>query len=216
MLFLSQIFKLLHTDLKIEWREKHQLFSLLLYITSSAFVSYMVLKSDVTPRVLISVFWIVLGFGAVTVTSRSLIRETSARFIFYYQTIHPTQLIVAKILFNTILLWVISTFTAWLFDLLFQTRFSFTYLMIISTLGALAFATTLTLVAGISASIQGNAAIMAVLSFPLLIPQLLVLIRISEALLVNMESQKFILASILLNIITVALSIVLFQFLWKE
>lgn len=216
MLFIQQIFKLIHTDLRIEWREKHQFFSLLLYITSSAFIAYLILKSDVAPRVSISVFWIVMGFGAVTITSRSLIRETSERFIFYYQTISPTQLIVSKIIFNCILLTVISSFTAWLFNLLFQTGFPFSYLIAISALGALAFGTTLTLIAGISSSVQGNAAIMAVLSFPLLLPQLLVLIRISEALLLNQDSTRFILASLLINVITIALSIILFQFLWKE
>ncbi|MFN3952475.1 MAG: hypothetical protein ACK4KT_08750 [Thermaurantimonas sp.] len=216
MLYLRQILKLLRTDFKIEWREKHQFFSLLLYITSSAFIAYMMLKSDVAPRVSISVFWIVLGFGAVTITSRSLIRETSHRFVFYYQTTPPTLLIVSKILFNCILLTIISWFTTWLFDLLFQTGFPIRYLMTISTLGALAFGTTLTLIAGISASAQGNAAIMAVLSFPLLLPQLLILIRISEALLISAESGRFILASLLVDGITLVLSIVLFQFLWKE
>lgn len=213
---LNQIGKIILTDLKIEWREKHQLFSLLLYIASSAFVAYMTLRADVSPRVAVSVFWIVLGFGAVTSTSRSLIREASSRFIFYYQTVPPTLLIIAKIIINTVILSVISIFTAWLFDLLFQTNFSIGYLLTISLLGALAFATTLTLIAGISAAVQSNAAIMAVMSFPLLIPQLLILIRISETLVLRLDSAKFILASLLFDVVTVALSIILFQFLWKE
>ncbi len=216
MIYLRQILKLLRTDFRIEWREKHQFFSLLLYITSSSFIAYMMLKSDVAPRISISVFWIVLGFGAVTITSRSLIRETSHRFVFYYQMTPPTLLIVSKILFNCILLTIISWFTAWLFDLLFQNGFSIRYLITISTLGALAFGTTLTLIAGISASAQGNAAIMAVLSFPLMLPQLLILIRVSEALLISAESGRYILTSLLVDGITLVLSIVLFQFLWKE
>lgn len=216
MHYLKQIAKLLYTDFKIEWREKHQLFSLFLYIASSSFTAYMILKSDIAPRIAISVFWIVLGFGAVTSTTRSLLRETSTRFLFYYQTVPPSLLIVAKIAYNALLLSIVSIFTAWLFDLLFFTQFSVTYLLGISFLGALAFASTLTLIAGISAAVQGNAAIMAVLSFPLLIPQLLVLIRISEAMLIGSESIHFVAASLLLDIVTVALSIILFPFLWKE
>ncbi|GCD76904.1 cytochrome C biogenesis protein CcmB [Thermaurantimonas aggregans] len=216
MHYIKQVIKILYTDFKIEWREKHQLFSLFLYIASSAFIAYMILKADVAPRISISVFWIILGFGAVTSTSRSLIRETSTRFLFYYQTVPPSLLIVSKITFNALLLGVVSVFTAWLFDLLFHTQFSLSYLLGISLLGALAFASTLTLIAGISAAVQGNAAIMAVLSFPLLIPQLLVLIRISEAMLIGVESTRYVVASLLLDLITVALSIVLFPFLWKE
>ncbi|GCD79279.1 heme exporter protein CcmB [Schleiferia thermophila] len=213
---LRQIIRLIAVDLRIEWREKHQLFSLILYITSSVFVAYMLLRNSQSPRVIISVFWIILCFGAITTTSRSLIREASQRFIFYYQTLDSRTLIISKIVVNTLMLSIISIFTAALFSLLFPIDYPIGYLISTSLLGSMAFASTLTLIAGISATVQGNTAIMAILSFPLLLPQLLVLIRISEALALSLSPSRYIISTLLLDVVTVALSLILFHFLWKE
>lgn len=208
--------RLIAVDLKIEWREKHQLFALVLYITSSVFLSYLLLSNAQSPRVVISIFWIILCFGAITTTARSLIREASQRFIFYYQTLDAHTLIISKIAVNTLILCIISVFTACLFALLFSLDYPFVFFVGTALLGSLAFASTLTLLAGISATAQGNSAIMAVLSFPLLLPQLLVLIRISEALALSTNASRYVLTSLLLDGVTIALSLILFHFLWKE
>lgn len=86
-------------------------------------------------------------------------------------------------------------------------------------LGAVGFATTLTLVSGIAAKAGGNGAtLMAVLGFPVMIPMLLLLIKISKNALDGLDrgvSQQSIITLLALNVIVAAVSYLLFPFLWR-
>jgi len=86
-------------------------------------------------------------------------------------------------------------------------------------LGAVGFATTLTLVSGIAAKAGGNGAtLMAILSFPLMVPMLLLLIKVSKNALDGLDrglSQQSILTLLALNMIVGATSYLLFPFLWR-
>jgi heme exporter protein B len=72
--------------------------------------------------------------------------------------------------------------------------------------------------AAIAAKAQQNAAIMAILGFPLIIPQLIMLMKISNS--VFSQSGPAIGITVLLliamNILIIILSIILFPFLWKD
>ena len=72
--------------------------------------------------------------------------------------------------------------------------------------------------AAIAAKAQQNAAIMAVLGFPLIIPQLLLLIQLTQS--VFSPTGNFPMAAVLLlfalDIMVVLLAVILFPFLWKD
>jgi heme exporter protein B len=72
--------------------------------------------------------------------------------------------------------------------------------------------------AAIAAKAQQNAAIMAILGFPLIIPQLIMLMKISNS--VFSQSGPAIGGTVLLlivmNFLIIILSIILFPFLWKD
>ncbi|HEU4608013.1 MAG TPA: cytochrome C biogenesis protein, partial [Chitinophagaceae bacterium] len=75
-----------------------------------------------------------------------------------------------------------------------------------------------TFLAAIAARAQQNAAIMAVLGFPLIIPQLLLLMKLSNAtfnpLLTIPLSTVLLLAA--LDVMVIILVVILFPFLWKD
>ena len=77
-----------------------------------------------------------------------------------------------------------------------------------------------TLMAAIAAKAQQNAAVMAILGFPLIIPQLLLLIRLSKAAFGEVFREGALLQILLLliglDILVIALAVVLFPFLWKD
>ena len=74
--------------------------------------------------------------------------------------------------------------------------------------------------AAIAAKAQQNAAVMAILGFPLIIPQLLLLIRLSKTAFGEVFREGALLQIILLltalDLLVVVLAIVLFPFLWKD
>ena len=90
----------------------------------------------------------------------------------------------------------------------------------IASLGGFSLSLVFTLMAAIAAKAQQNAAIMAILGFPLIIPQLLLLIRLSKSAFGEVfEKGALLQISLLLtglNLMVVVLAIVLFPFLWKE
>jgi heme exporter protein B len=72
----------------------------------------------------------------------------------------------------------------------------------------------------IAAKAHQNAAIMAILGFPLIIPQLLLLIRLSRAAYGEVFREGALLQITLLlaglDLLVIVLSVVLFPFLWKD
>ncbi|MGZ3882433.1 MAG: heme exporter protein CcmB, partial [Flavisolibacter sp.] len=75
-----------------------------------------------------------------------------------------------------------------------------------------------TFLAAIAAKAQQNAAIMAILGFPIIIPQLLILMKVSGTVF-DASSTIPILNIVLLfvsNLLVISLSVILFPFLWKD
>jgi heme exporter protein B len=77
-----------------------------------------------------------------------------------------------------------------------------------------------TLLAAIAAKAQQNAALMAIMGFPLIIPQLLLLIRLSKVAFGEIFREGALMQLSLLivglDLMVIALSIILFPFLWKD
>lgn len=86
--------------------------------------------------------------------------------------------------------------------------------------GGISLSLVFTLMAAIAAKAQQNAALMAILGFPLIIPQLLLLIRLSKTAFGEIFRQGAVMQIALLlaglDIMVVVLAIILFPFLWKE
>jgi heme exporter protein B len=93
------------------------------------------------------------------------------------------------------------------------------YFIIGLLLGATGFSSVLTLVAAIASKANNSGTLMAILSFPLIIPMLIVLIRFSKNAADGLDhsiQQPYILALILINVIVVVLARLLFPFLWRD
>src|SRR6185503_2182230 len=75
-----------------------------------------------------------------------------------------------------------------------------------------------TFLAAIAAKAQQNAAIMAVLGFPLIIPQLLLLMRLSNAAFSPLLTipMNTVLLLVALDVMIILLAVILFPFLWKD
>jgi heme exporter protein B len=90
----------------------------------------------------------------------------------------------------------------------------------LACVGGISLSLVFTLLAAIAAKAQQNAALMAILGFPLIIPQLLLLIRLSKSAFGEVFREGAILQITLLlaglDVMVIALSMILFPFLWKE
>jgi heme exporter protein B len=89
----------------------------------------------------------------------------------------------------------------------------------ISCFGACSISLVFSFLAAIAARAQQNAALMAILGFPLIIPQLMLLMRLSNLAFSDVFQSGLVSIVLLLasfDIMIVVLSVILFPFLWKD
>lgn len=216
----KQITQLVAKDFLLEWRQKYTFFGILLYVLSTIYITYLAFNQIIDIDTWNAVFWIILVFASVTTTSKSFLNESGNKQLFYYTLAKPQSIILAKTIYNSLLMIIISSlsyliFSLWIGNIVENQLMFFSGML----LGALGFASTLTLVAGIAVKAENNSALMAILSFPLLAPMYITLIKVSKFAIVGTQwSGSLPLLGILalLNIVVIALSYLLFPYLWRD
>ncbi len=215
----KEIWSFLKFEFKSELRGKNTLYGILLYLISSVYVSYlafMKLENDTWA----ALFWIVLMFGATNAVSKSFIHNTSGKLLYTASLISPQALILAKIIYNSLLLSVLSIISVTFFGLLLGLPIQNIALFLIALiLGCIGIAGSLTMTSAISFRATNQIALMAVLSFPLLLPILSMELKITKLCIdgiVGTLVTKNILTICSIDAIMMALAYLLFPYLWRE
>ena len=202
----------------LEIRQQYAFYGVLLYVGATIFVLYMAIKNPDT-ETWNGLFWIVQLFISINAVAKSFLQESRNRMLYYQTITGPLNFILAKLLFNTVLMVVMSALSFLLFALFMnypvEKSMTFTGLVF---LGGWSLSLVFTFLAAIAAKAQQNAAIMAILGFPIIIPQLIVLMNISGT--VFDPKATISIANILIlvtsDILVILLSGILFPFLWKD
>lgn len=183
-------------------------------VISLAFVN------QLNPLTWIIIYWLIILFVAINAIAKSFISERPGQLLYLYSLVHPISVILAKIIYNSVLLSIIS-FLAWfLYAGLSEVDMADPKLFaIIIFLGSCAFATNLTLVSAIAAKAENKTTLLAVLSFPLIVPVLLTLIKISRFAIEGLDKdlgldQLVILGGI--SLLLMLVSAILFPVIWRE
>ncbi len=214
------IFALLKKDLLLELRQQHSLYGILLYVASTIFVLKLSIN-DPEAEVWNGLFWVIQLFVCVNAVAKSFLQESRGRMLYFYSISGAKEYIIAKLIYNSMLMLIMCLLSLGLFFVLLHNPLvhTFRFVMIVF-IGGISLSLVFTLLAAIAAKAQQNAALMAILGFPLIIPQLLLLIRLSKTAFGEIFRDGAILQLSLLivglDIMVVALSIILFPFLWKD
>ncbi len=219
----TQIRYLLYKEFILEWRERYALNGILLYVISTVMVCYLsfsVRQSALSPPAWNALFWIILLFAATNAVAKSFQQERHGRLLYYYTLASPEAIILSKIIYNTLLLSFISLMTIGVYSLLLGNPMQDIGLFLIALLlGSAGLAGTLTLMAGIASKVENGATLMAVLSFPIILPLLLMLIKLSRNALEGLDrvsSYDELMVLSALNVMVMALSYLLFPYLWRS
>jgi heme exporter protein B len=220
---LNEIAVLVKKEMQLEWRQKYAIHGLLLYLASTIFVCYLSFKAKnqaINPITWNTLFWIIMLFTAVNAVGKSFTQEPSQRGIFYYTLVSPESVIYSKIIYNSLILLLISiigfVFYSWVMG---NPVGNLPLYFLTLILGAIGFSSSLSLVAGIAAQAENSATLMAVLSFPIIIPLLLLLLKMSKSALDGIPiSENWDEIAILssLDVIVIVLSGILFPYIWKH
>lgn len=215
----SSFVSLVKKDLLMEWRQKHTLFGVLLYVGATVFVVYM-MSGQPEARTWNALFWLTQLFVAVNSVAKSFLQEHPHRYRYYYTLVKPASFLLAKMTYSIILMFLMSLMSLALFYLMLGRPVEQGGLfVIISLTGSLSLSVVFTFLSAIAARAQQNAALMAILGFPLVTPLLMILSKLAlKALEPVYMPGWWTLAVVLigLDVLVIILGIILFPFLWQE
>lgn len=119
---VSRIAALLKKDILLELRQQHTFYGILLYIASTVFVLYLSLSAIPDANTWNSLFWVIQLFVCVNTVAKSFLQESRGRMLYFYSITSPVEFIIAKLLFNIILMILMSAVSLMLFYLFWKIR----------------------------------------------------------------------------------------------
>lgn len=217
----KKIYTLLQKDILLEFRQKHTFYGIILYIASTVFVIYLSFPDKPDGSTWNSLFWIIQLFICVNAVAKSFLQEGKGRMLYFYSIASPVEFIIGKIIYNVLLMILMSSISLALFffflSIPINNALQFTAIVIA---GGISISLVFTLMSAIAAKAQQNAALIAIMGFPIIIPQLLLLMKLSKVAFGEVFKQGAVLQLtgliMGLDALVIAMAVVLFPYLWKD
>ncbi|KXK45979.1 MAG: ABC transporter involved in cytochrome c biogenesis permease [Bacteroidetes bacterium OLB10] len=157
---------------------------------------------------------------AVNALAKSFMTESRGLQLFYYTFLNPQVVIIGKIIYNGVLLFVLGLLTLLFYTILLGNPVQDSFMFLITLLaGCFGISSVLTMISAIASRAGHQSSMMAILGFPVLLPLLIILIHLSKNAIDGIEfsvNVKYLTLILSLNLIVPALAFILFPYLWRE
>lgn len=214
-----RILALIKKDLLLETRQQYTLYGILLYVASTIFVIYLSMDKP-EEKTWNGLFWVIQLFVCINAVAKSFLAESRGRMLYFYSIAGAVDFVLSKLFFNVILMIAMSLLSLGVFTILLgnplENGLQFIF---ITCLGGMSLSLVFTFLAAIAAKAQQQAALMAIMGFPIIIPQLLLLMKISTSAFSSVIQGgwwQMVFLLIGLDVMVIALAVILFPFLWKD
>ncbi len=219
---VSQAFAVFAKDFRLELRTRYAINAILMFgITTLAVVSYSLGQAGLPPKLLAALLWTIIFFSAMSGLSQAFVREEEAGTSLVLKLrADPTAIYLGKLLFNFILLSVMTAIITPMFYMFTDAPIgNVGVLFLVLLLGVIGLCAATTLVAAIIAKASVKGALFAVLSFPILMPILLLLVGATTIIMGGKpmdETAMYFQGLIAYSVVMITLSVLLFRFVWLE
>jgi heme exporter protein B len=215
------LLSLIKKEFLLEFRQKSTIGGVLVYVIGTIFVSALCFKGRLDKPTWNALFWVITLFTSVTISGKSFLKETGGQALFNFLHYSPQQFIISKILYNMVFMLCLSFVTFFFYAFFIKNEVeNMGLFFIVLILASTGLAGVLSLMSAISSKASGNFAIMSILSFPVIMPLILVVIRLSKQAVDGLEwagvGFDFIVILAALNVLTITLSFLLFPYLWRD
>ncbi len=209
-------------DVRLELRSRYALNAILMFgITTLAVVSFSLGQANLPPNLLSALFWIVMFFSASSGLAQVFIREEETGTALALKLAAPSDpVFVGKLLFNFCLLSLMTVIITPLFFIFTDAPTdNWPAFAVVLILGVIGLCGATTLVAAIIAKAAVKGALFAVLSFPVLVPLLLTVVKGTQKVFDGrgiggiLTELQFLIAFAVVMIVG---SVLLFKFVWQE
>lgn len=219
MQLIKEVKYLIGKELLLEWRSKYALNGVLLYVVSTVFVCFLSFVSlrGVTWNAL---FWIIMLFASINAVSKSFLQESKGRQLYVYTIASPLALIISKTLYNVLLMLVLTLIALAFYTLVFDYVPEDMGLYFVATiLGSLSFSMIFTMISAIASKAGNGGMLMSILSFPVIIPVITMLIKLSKNAIDGLDrsvSLDEIAILLIINVLVAVFALLLFPYLWRD
>jgi len=222
---INSIITFLKFDFQREFRHRLSFLSIVLYVFSVTYLLYFLMNTQgalvkMEVKYWNVLFWVIVLFSTINELIAQFSKENEGIYLYYYTIIRPSSFILAKIVFHTIYSSIISLITFLIFTLWFGSPVENYSLILLSILiGSASFSILFTLTTAISKGLKNNAVLTSILGFPLSIPLITLVSKLSKEAFFQTTSDNFTINLAILiafNIIMVVLSVILYPYIWRE
>lgn len=210
-------------DFRSELRTRYALNALIMFvITTLSIILFSLGGESTSPELLSGVLWIIIFFSTMSGMSRTFVSEEERGTVLTLQLMAPPSTVYfGKLLFNFILLagtnlLSVTLYLVFITNFVVRTAETFVVVLLLGTMGL---ASASTIIAAIIAKANTKGTLYPVLSFPILLPLLLTVIK---GTLLSVEGAPFAEAleevQILISyfVVMTAISYLLFDHVWKD
>ncbi len=216
-------YALFKKDYHSELRTRYAVNSLAMFIIVALSVILFSIGNEKVPQNLTGgLLWVVIFFSAMSGLSRAFVSEEErGTSLILHLIAAPTTIFNGKLLFNLILVFLMNTIITILYSALFEEFIIRNFLLffltfIISNIG-LAIASTI--IAAIISKAGAKGTLYPVLSFPILLPLILISVMLTSYSMVGTSFADAVIELAVLvsyDVIILAVSYMLFDFIWKD
>ncbi|HEX2960869.1 MAG: heme exporter protein CcmB [Bacteroidota bacterium] len=216
-------FALFKKDLHSELRTRYAINALVMFILVTISVILFSIGSEKISETLTGgLFWVVIFFSAMSGLSRAFVSEEERGTVLTLHLIaSPNTVFSGKLLFNLILVFAMNLVIALLYSALFDSFIirNFALFLLAFVLGNIGIAAASTIIAAIIAKTGSKGTLYPVLSFPILLPLILILLELTKFAIdgtVIGESMVELTVLVCYDVVILTASYLLFDFIWKD
>jgi len=205
-------------EMRHELRSRRSWLAILLYIASTVYITYLAFQHDLDPVTWNALFWILIIFISMFAASGSFAGR-EGEMLYIYTLVSPRKFIMARLLYNGIFMLLVSIAAYIGYSFFAGNPVGNIVLFMASMLLAVwGISSLLTMAFAISGKGGGGFTLMAVISFPLLVPLLITAQHVSS---ISMQAGGdnyvgSLAALFALDAIIAALCYLLFPYLWRD
>lgn len=217
---MKNVVAILTKEFKSDFRNPYVLAGAGLFLLSSLFVCYITVKRISAPSMWVALFWIIVLFASFNAVAKSFVSETRGRMLYLYTLMPPAAFITAKMIYHGAMMILMSLIAVIVYSVLFNMDVADPALFWAAVvLGGSGLAFVLSLLSTIASKAGSNLTLLAVLGLPILLPLVLVSTTLMKNAIDGIEwavQWKYLFVLFGLNMVSFALSVILFPYLWRE
>lgn len=220
---MSEIKALIKKEILLEFRQKHALAGVLVYVLATVFVCYLSFQKIEQTQTWGALLWITGVFTAFNAMQKSFYSEKHGTQYYLYSLANPAHIILSKLIYNALTVAVLNLVSLFFFVVFFGSKVleqaDFVQMFTGLLLGSTGLGFSLTFAGSLAFKSGSGTGLVAILGFPLIIPLLITMVRHTSSSLAGVPwdvNGLNLVVLIVLNLLPLVLGYILFPYIWRE